>query len=163
MRSAPEVRTLRGHRRQQGAALVAGLIVLAIITFLAVARINSVSLELTMAGNTQYRERAFQAAETGIERTLAAGRFVIPQPTPETREDLPVSTSAAEKYSVTLTADLDGAAQPASWGNSWTAFSTYHFAIQSTGKSRDAKAVHMQGVARVSPVSTTVTGTGPLD
>lgn len=152
------------RRRQRGAALATGLVLLAIITLLALARINSASLELTMASNTQYRERAFQAAETGIEQTLAIGKFVIPKPDQEEHNDVPISASAEEKFSTTLTADLDGMAQPAIWGNSWNSFSTYHFAIQSIGKSsRDAQAVHTQGVARLSPLTPAITGKGPLD
>jgi hypothetical protein len=117
-----------------------------------------------MAGNTQYRERAFQAAETGIEQTLAVGRFVIPQPGGEVRNDVPVSATGAEKFSTTLTADLDGTAQPATWGNSWNSFSTYHFAIQSIGRSaRDAQVIHTQGVARLAPFAPAVTGKGPLN
>ncbi len=164
MRSGPDVRTRVIQRRERGAALVAGLVLLAVITLLAVARINSASLELTMAGNTQYRERAFQAAETGIEQTLARGKFVIPKPGKEDHDEVLISASAAEKFSTTLTADLDGMAQPSIWGNSWNTFSTYHFAIQSTGmSSRNAQAVHTQGVARLSPFTPSVTGKGPLN
>jgi len=164
MRSGLDLAPRAFRRRQGGAALVAGLIVLVVITLLAVARINSASLELTMAGNTQYRERAFQAAETGIEQALARGKFVIPQPAVEDHDNVLISPSAAEVFSTTLTADLDGLPQPAIWGNSWNSFSTYHFAIQSTGKSsRNAQAVHTQGVARLSPLTPSVTGKGPLN
>jgi type IV pilus assembly protein PilX len=157
-----EPRTIYRPARQRGAALVVGLVLLAVITLLAVAQINSVSLELKMAGNSQYRERAFQAAETGIEQTLAIGHFDIPKHTVERREDVPIS--AAEKFSSTLVPDLDGTAQPPSWGNSWNSFSSYHFAIRSTGKSlRGAQATQTQGVAKLSPGSATFTGTGALD
>ena len=164
MLSEPELPRVSGRRRQRGAALVVGLILLAVITLLAVTRINSASLELTMAGNTQYRERAFQAAETGIEQTLVTGKFVVPKPGQEEHNDVPIAASGAEKFSTTVTADLDGTALPATWGNSWNSFSTYHFTIQSTGKSlRNAQAVHTQGVARLSPYSPSVTGDGPLN
>jgi type IV pilus assembly protein PilX len=166
MRSEPEVHiamSQRGRRQQRGAALVVGLVLLAVITLLAVAQINSVSLELKMAGNSQYQERAFQAAETGIEQALATGLFAIPQPRDgELHENVPISSS--EQFSTTLTADLDGAAQPPVWGNSWNSFSSYHFAIRSTGmSSRGAQAIHSQGVARLSPSAATVTGRGALD
>jgi type IV pilus assembly protein PilX len=164
MLSGPDVRLREIRRRQRGAALVTGLVLLAVITLLAVARINSASLELAMAGNAQYRERAFQAAETGVEQALARGDFVIPKPAREDHNDVLISASATEKFSTTLTADLDGMAQPAAWGNSWNSFSTYYFAIQSTGKSsRNAQAVHTQGVARLSPFAPSVTGKGPLN
>jgi type IV pilus assembly protein PilX len=157
-----EPRTIWRPARQRGAALVVGLVLLAVITLLAVAQINSVSLELKMAGNSQYQERAFQAAETGIEQTLAMGRFDIPQRGAERYASVPIS--ASEKFSSTLTPDLDGMAQAASWGNSWNSFSSYHFAIRSTGESsRGAQATHSQGVARLAPASATFTGTGALD
>src|SRR5690606_37277184 len=62
-----------GSRRQRGAALVVGLILLMVLTVLAISGMNTSTLELQMAGNTQFSENAFQAAETGIEVALAAG------------------------------------------------------------------------------------------
>jgi len=53
--------------RQQGAALVVGLILLLVLTLLAISGMTTASLELQMAGNEQYQERAFQAADAGIE------------------------------------------------------------------------------------------------
>jgi type IV pilus assembly protein PilX len=151
-------------RRQVGAALVVGLVLLAIITLLAVAGVNSASLELTLASNAQYRERAFQAAETGIEQTISTGKFVVPESHGEHHSNVPISASAAEKYSTTLTADLEGTPQPATWGNSWNTFSTYHFAIQSTGQSsRNTVTVHTQGIAILAPFAPSVTGKGPLN
>jgi Tfp pilus assembly protein PilX len=173
MRSEPEVhaamshfhhepRWIRGRRRHRGAALVVGLVLLAVITLLAVAQINSASLELKMAGNLQYQERAFQAAETGIEQTLAIGQFAVPQRSAEIHDNVPIS--ASEKFSTVLTADLDGLAQPPTWGNSWNSFSSYHFAIRSTGmSSRGAQAIHNQGAAKLSPSAATITGRGALD
>lgn len=58
--------------RQRGAALAIGLILLLVITVLAVSGMNTASMELLMAGNEQYRQRAFHAASTGIEQALGA-------------------------------------------------------------------------------------------
>jgi hypothetical protein len=55
-------------RRQRGAALVIGMILLAIITLLAVVGMNVSNAELAAATTEQLRLRAFQASETGIER-----------------------------------------------------------------------------------------------
>ena len=63
--------------RQRGAALVIGLILLLVLTVLAISGVNSASLEFFMAGNEQFRQNAFQAAETGIERALVNGQFVV--------------------------------------------------------------------------------------
>jgi hypothetical protein len=50
-------------QRQNGAALVVGLLLLMVLTLLAISGMNTASLELVMAGNTQYQQNAFQAAE----------------------------------------------------------------------------------------------------
>ncbi len=61
--------------RQQGAALVVGLVLLLVLTVLGVSGMNTATLEWTMATNDQYSENAFQAAETGIDRALTGGDF----------------------------------------------------------------------------------------
>ncbi len=61
--------------RQNGAALVVGLILMVVITVLAKSGINTHNTELAMARNDQNYESAFQAAETGLENALAQGRF----------------------------------------------------------------------------------------
>jgi type IV pilus assembly protein PilX len=58
--------------RQNGAALIVGLLILLVLTLLAIAGMNSASTGLLMAGNEQFQQRAFQAAETGVERTLSS-------------------------------------------------------------------------------------------
>ena len=55
-------------RRQKGAALVVGLMLLMVLTLFAISGMNTATMELQMAGNAQYSENAFQAAETGIDR-----------------------------------------------------------------------------------------------
>ncbi len=63
------------YKKQNGAALVVGLILLVVITVLAISGMNTATTELAMARNDQNTENAFQAAETGIEAALAQGRF----------------------------------------------------------------------------------------
>ena len=60
------------RKRQRGAALIIGLILLAIITLLAVVGMNIANTELASATSEQIRLRAFQAAESGIEYGLVA-------------------------------------------------------------------------------------------
>ncbi|MGD8977665.1 MAG: PilX N-terminal domain-containing pilus assembly protein [Gammaproteobacteria bacterium] len=57
--------------RQSGAALVVGLVLLLVLTILAVATMNTASLEVAMASNNQNSQNAFQMAETGIDLNLA--------------------------------------------------------------------------------------------
>ena len=63
------------HNRQQGAALVVGLILLVVISVLAISGMNTATTELAMARNDQNYENAFQAAETGLEQALGQGSF----------------------------------------------------------------------------------------
>ena len=62
-------------RGEAGAALVVGLILLLMLTLLAISGMTTASLELLMAGNAQYQERSFQAADAGIEQALAQGIY----------------------------------------------------------------------------------------
>lgn len=62
-------------RRESGAALVVGLILLLVLTLLAISGVTTASLELQMAGNEQYQKVAFEAADAGIEQAMAAGVY----------------------------------------------------------------------------------------
>ena len=68
-------RTLTHPNKQQGAALVVGLMLLVVITVLAISGMNTATTELALARNDQAYENAFQAAETGLETALAQGQF----------------------------------------------------------------------------------------
>jgi type IV pilus assembly protein PilX len=63
------------YRKQSGAALIVGLLLLVVITVLAVSGMSTATTELAMARNDQNYENAFQAAETGLEAALAQGQF----------------------------------------------------------------------------------------
>jgi type IV pilus assembly protein PilX len=67
--------TMKSLQRQDGAALVVGLILLVVITVLAISGMNTATTELAMARNDQNYENAFQAAETGLENALSQGTF----------------------------------------------------------------------------------------
>lgn len=56
--------------RQRGAALVVGLVLMMVLTILAISTMRTATLELLMAGNAQYKERAFQLAETGLRDAI---------------------------------------------------------------------------------------------
>ncbi len=60
---------------QRGAVLITGLILLMVLTVLGISGMNTATLELVMAGNTQYHQQAFQAAETGIDISIAQRNF----------------------------------------------------------------------------------------
>ena len=161
------MRNLRVHtsypsasrRSQRGAALVVGMLLLLVLTLLAISGMNTASLELAMAGNMQYHENAFQAAETGVEQALVLGTF-NPGSAAERLPAAGTTTipSTSDGFFTTITPQLGGAAQPAFWGDSWDSFSTYHFQIDSNGQSvRNAVATTVQGVAVIAPFDSTVT------
>ena len=66
---------VRSFRKQQGAALVVGLMLLVVITVLAISGMNTATTELALARNDQAYENAFQAAENGLATALSQGQF----------------------------------------------------------------------------------------
>ncbi len=62
--------------KQNGAALVVGLVLLVVVTVLAVSGMNTATTELAIARNNQNYENAFQAAESGLEQALSQGLFL---------------------------------------------------------------------------------------
>jgi type IV pilus assembly protein PilX len=138
--------------KQQGAALVVGLLLLLVLTLLAVSGMNSASLEFVMVGNEQFKQNAFQASEAGIEDTLVTGAF-NPSAAKVSKTDLSLTGITNAIVDTSLEATLGGAPQPAIWGNKWDSFATYHFHIESKGRStvRNANVVNQQGVAVLAP------------
>jgi len=147
------------RKRQQGAALIIGLLLLVVITILAVSGMNTATTELAMARNDQTYENAFQAAETGIENALAQDVFntagpVVITPPATTYE---VVTATIRYEDSTLVPD-----QAFSLG-SGSGIAAYHFNatsqadyIISTDNDRNASAVHTQAFYIVGPDSPTL-------
>jgi len=54
-------------KRQQGAVLVVGLLLMLLATFLTVAAMNNAGVQERMAANTQNENIAFQAAESAVD------------------------------------------------------------------------------------------------
>lgn len=61
---------LNAGMNQRGMALVFALVVLVILTILGVSALRTSSLEQLMSGNTQELTRAFEAADSGLARSL---------------------------------------------------------------------------------------------
>ena len=146
------------RKRQQGAALVVGLMLLVVITILAVSGMNTATTELALARNDQTYENAFQAAETGLETALAQGGFSTTaniQLTPPTSSYEVITTSIQYEES-TLVPD-----RAFSLG-SGSSIAAYHFLATSQAQflmspgnvtDRDASAVHTQAFYIVGPGS----------
>jgi type IV pilus assembly PilX-like protein len=140
---------LRFHT-QQGAALIVGMVLLVVLTLLAISGMNTATTELLMAGNEKYQENAFQAAETGIERTIATAAFnpaAMPPPVPPQ-----VDLGDGSNYEAVV---LPRGSSPPPPGYSIGTFGAEHFEIQSTGNSlRNATSSHVQGLFLVVPSGT---------
>jgi type IV pilus assembly protein PilX len=131
------------QRKQRGAALVIGLVLLAILTLLAITGMNTSTTELIMAGNEQFRQNAFQAAETGRENALKLLSAIPTDGSVTTVPETPVPAGSKEKY--TTTSQYIGQDQDIA-GYRAGAFVGNHYIITSTGRSsRNAEANHEQG------------------
>ena len=131
------------HVRQRGAALAVGLILLVVLTLLAVSGMNTASTELVMAGNEQYRQSAFHAAETGVEQALSVLATVPQTGAPVAVAATAVPGSAHAEYATSSRYVGDDLNVP---GYSAGKFVGLHYEIASTGTSvRNANARHVQG------------------
>ena len=146
------------RKRQQGAALIIGLLLLVVITILAVSGMNTATTELAMARNDQTYENAFQAAEKGIENALAQDFFSTAGPVvitpPVTTYEVVTATIRFEDS--TLVPD-----RAFSLG-AGSGIAAYHFNATSQAAyrlnpgnitDRDATAVHTQAFYIVGPES----------
>ena len=146
--------------KQRGAALIIGLILLAVITLLAVVGMNVSNTELASATSEQLRLRAFNAAETGIEtrlQTLAddATTSSIPDTDAEVGvENSPKNTfsnSAADTYSTVTTFRGEGSMLSR---YSSGVFLGFHYSVESTERSvRNAESVHTAGAVLIRGVA----------
>lgn len=164
---------------QNGAALVIGLLLLLVLTILAISGMTSAMLELQMAGNEQYQERAFHSAEAGIERAIARGVYNtsvaigtwnqdaggnwIPERgtgTEDCTQTLPDSGTAADsddcyEYFMRFDDQAGTTTIPGGGYSLGSGFEAYHFEIQSFGTSgRGAASDHTQSVYIVGPGGT---------
>jgi type IV pilus assembly protein PilX len=138
-------------RRQRGAALVIGLILLLVLTILAVSGVMTSTLELRMVGNQQQQERAFQAAEIAVEEALA--NPLLNTSTPEIQAPTAVPGSPGDEYEYRL--DFAGESPLGSGLTGYSlgaGFTAFHFNVDATGRaSGEAQSRHVQGFYIVGP------------
>jgi type IV pilus assembly protein PilX len=155
------MKTPQTFQRQQGAALVVGLILLVVITVLAISGMNTATTELAMARNAQYYENSFQAAETGLEQIWTQGQFNM-------LAGAVVNLNITDNESVSVQIDYENTSivpdQAFSLGTG-TGVTAYHFNAVATAISarspgvttdRDSPAVHSQAFYIVGPASPTL-------
>jgi Tfp pilus assembly protein PilX len=126
----------RRTNAQSGAALVVGLILLLAISLLAIANINSTSVDLIATNSEQFSARAFQSAETGIAKAMLNDTAFSTANKFSPAIDVAAGTGN-DTYQYTVTRPLSEVNLPAP-GNSETAFSAIYFRITATGHSEHA-------------------------
>lgn len=166
----------RSSGRQSGAALVVGLILLLVLTVLAISGMTTASLELQMAGNYQYQERAFQAADAGIEQAIDGGVYntnvtlgvyddpAAPEPEPVRGQGVQIANCPEAdgappagqcEYFVRFDQNTGTTVVPGGGYSLGTGFQAYHFVVDSYGISnRGAASEHQQSFYVVGPGGT---------
>ncbi len=143
--------------RQDGAALVVGLVLLLVLTILAVSGVFTSTLELRMVRNSQSQERAFQAAEFGIEDALGNPALSTSTPFTQAETTIPNTATASypdgDRYSYNLQFVGQSPLGTGMTGYSiGSAFQSYHFQVDANGVGPDgAEADHTQSFYVVGP------------
>ncbi|MFK7886842.1 MAG: PilX N-terminal domain-containing pilus assembly protein [Gammaproteobacteria bacterium] len=131
-------------KRQRGAALIIGLLLLLVLTVFAISGMSRATLELALSGNTQFSENAFQAAESAIEAELVWGAATPATPRPGV-------FSFADNVTATSLVTFD-ATRLAPPGFSLTEYQSDHYQILATGASgKNATTTNEQGFFVVVP------------
>ena len=168
--SAAIARTACGtatRREERGAVLAVGLLLLLVLTILGVSGLVGAALELRMAANAQYQERAFQAAEFGIEQAInspdlsTSFTYSEPKVVPSSGGRLAVPGSSPDAYSYRLYYDAATGGTPVPGGSPVAGIEARHFVIEATGSSaRGATDTHVQGFYILVPADSPETGAG---
>jgi len=158
--------TMTTFKKQNGAALVVGLILLVVVTVLAISGMNTATTELALARNDQNYENAFQAAETGIEIALAQGSFNTLAPIVLENLEIP---ARPENDTVTVEIEFEDTSLVPDKAFSLgvgSGIAAYHFTATATAESaragdgietsRDASAIHTQAFYVVGPEAPTL-------
>lgn len=131
---------------QRGAVLIISLVLLMVLTILAISTMRTASLGLLMAGNTQYRQNAWQLAQTGIDAVLRGGDPATTATCDIATADAPVVVDALGG-SYTTTVCYRG--ESIALGNSATRVPTFNYEALADGSTeqRGARARLVQGFA----------------
>ena len=145
---------LTAARRQRGAALIVGLVLLLVLTVLGVSTMRTAALELVMAGNVQFRENAFQLASSGLDSVIrqARDRAVPLVAVDGWQQDLGTTRIDA------LDGEFETAVRYRGEGSPYGGFSSseyrfQHFQADAEGRTdqRGARSLQSQGFIRISP------------
>jgi len=124
---------------QRGATLIVGLVLLLVLTVVGVSGMNTATMEITMAANTQFQEDAFQQAEDGIDVAIGTNAYS----TDAVRIVDWLGTADYDRRAVTSYTNVNTPAPNNSAGDD--ALVAFHFDIVSVGRGpRNASAQHTQ-------------------
>ncbi|MGB5247850.1 MAG: pilus assembly PilX N-terminal domain-containing protein [Woeseia sp.] len=155
------MKPMQSHKKQTGAALVVGLVLLVVVTVLAISGMNTATTELAMARNDQNYENAFQAAETGLEQAISRGSF-------NTLAPVNLAANINANDSVTAVIQFEDSTLVPDRAFSLgvgSGIAAYHFNVTATASSvrdaggttdRDASAIHTQAFYVVGPEAPTL-------
>ena len=137
---------------QSGATLIVGLVLLLVLTVIGVSGMNTATMEVTMAGNAQFQQDAFQMAEAAIDIPLAERDFTTVAPTVLA----PLGDPDYDRRSVTtfqVTTPVPDIAF--SMGTTTGSVQAFHFDIVAVGTGpRNATSTHNQSFYVVGPGGT---------
>ncbi len=135
--------------RQRGAALVVGLILLLILTVLAVSGVVTSTFELRNVANQQQQERAFQAAEVGVERALSTAVATTSTTTVVAKTEVDANVADTEDYEYALRPVGEfnpPTSAPSGAVSAGVGLSAFHFEVEATGYAPgNAESEHTQG------------------
>jgi type II secretory pathway pseudopilin PulG len=149
------------QREKTGFALVTCLLLLTVFAIVAVAGFTAALVEMRIATNVQEHERAFQAAEYGIEQGLQASALgttlttTAPLRVPASGGTEPTPGAAADAYAYRLyfAGSTPSGLPPPHPAAALTAF---HFVIEATGySSRRATSAQVQSFKVLRPAGWT--------
>ena len=125
-------------RVQRGATLIVGLVLLLVLTVVGVSGMNTATMEINMAANTQFQQDAFQMTEDGLDTVIARRDYTTDGPrTLDWIGDTPFDRRAVTEYRINT-----GVPDAAFSAGEVEAF---HFDVRSVGRGpRNAQSEHVQ-------------------
>ncbi len=149
---------------QRGAAMVVGLLLLMVLTVFAVSSMGFAAMDLAISGNTQYQNRAFQAADSLLQAELLRVDIVplsAPGPLPDLAANVNrvfLDNGGQNIATASATTSYEATAALSGWQiGGGGGFIAHHFRIEAQATStRGASATHAQGYYLIGPA-----GAGP--
>lgn len=138
------------YHSQSGSALIISLILLIALSVMAISSMNTATLDLLMAGNEQYRARAFSTAEAGIQKAIISSDFDLAGPTTPFQSSITYTNLGSDRFKYKISNESKGAIEPPPAGYSEGQYGAVYYRITATGYSeRSSTAVVNQDLYEV--------------